>query len=202
MARNKKGGLSFYYKEKRITNEKLLNAFGYVFWAFLAVLLAFVIVYFWGIKTSMVGNSMEPVLYNGQELLIDRLSYNFLKPKRGDVVVFYPNGNSNSHYYVKRVIGIPGDTVRIENGMLYLNGVPQPFLFADKIDDAGVAYEEILVAEDEYFVMGDNCNNSEDSRSANLGMVKKENIYGKAWLHMAAEASGIGTIEKTEFEVN
>jgi len=202
MKKGKKGGLSFYYKEKRITNEKIANVFSYIFWAFLAIIFAFVLVIFFGIRTSMVGNSMEPALYNGQEILIDRLTYNFLKPRRGDVIAFYPNGNEKSHYYVKRVIGVPGDTVKIEHGVLYLNGEAQPLLFADRIDDEGVAFEELKIPEDEYFVMGDNCNNSEDSRSANIGNITKDIIYGRAWLHMAAEASGIGFIEKEIFNLD
>lgn len=194
MNRKKRGGLSFYHKEKKKNNKKIASFLGYVFWAFLAVLLAFVLVYSIGIKTSVVGSSMAPELYNGQEILINRLSYNFVNPKRGDVIVFRPNGNENAHLYVKRVIGVPGDTVQIMNGVLYLNGEAMPQLFGDRIADSGVAYEELIIPEDEFFVMGDNCNNSEDSRSANLGNIRKDFIYGKAWLHMAAEESGIGIV--------
>ncbi|MBR6328114.1 MAG: signal peptidase I [Lachnospiraceae bacterium] len=199
MNKTRKGGLSFYHKEKKITNEKIAHAFGYLFWAVLAVILSYVLVWAVGIKTSMIGSSMEPELYNGQEVLIDRFLYNFIRPGRGDVIVFRPNGNENAHLYIKRVVGIPGDTIQIKNGVLILNGVEQPLLFADRIEEAGTASEVITIPEDEYFVMGDNCNNSEDSRSVNLGNVRIDTIYGKAWFHMAAENSGLGTIGKVYF---
>ena len=97
-------------------------------------------------------------------------------------MVFLPNGNEKSHYYVKRVIGVPGDTVQILDGAVYVNGE----LFEEAVEtaailDAELAAEEIELAEDEYFVLGDNRNNSEDSRYANIGNVKKEYIIGKAW---------------------
>lgn len=193
--RRRKGGLSFYYKEKKITNEKIKNVLGYLFWVFLAVLIAYVFVYSVGIRTSMIGTSMEPSLYNGQEIMINRIIYNFVKPSHGDVIVFRPNGNEGSHLYVKRVIGVPGDVIRISSGVLYLNDEPQPDMFIDKIADAGLAAEALEIPEDSYFVMGDNCNNSEDSRSANLGFVNIDTVYGKAWFHLAAQKEGLGFIK-------
>ena len=97
-------------------------------------------------------------------------------------MVFLPNGNEKSHYYVKRVIAVPGDKVQIKDGAVYVNGE----LFDEKAEtaailDAQLAAEEIELGEDEYFVLGDNRNNSEDSRYANIGNVKKEYIIGKAW---------------------
>lgn len=194
MAR-RKSGLTFYQKEKKISNEKMREIGEWIFLAVVAVLLAFVLVYSLGLRTGVVGASMEPALSNGQEILIDRIIYNFSGPKRGDVVVFKPNGNDNAHYYVKRVVGVPGDTIKIENGVLILNGEAMDDMFSDRIEDAGVAQEEILLSEDEYFLMGDNCNNSEDSRSANIGNVNKTSIVGKAWFHMASSRKGIGRID-------
>jgi signal peptidase I len=192
--RKKKGGLSFYNRERKVTEERIWVVIGYAFWPLLAVLLAYMTVSAVGIKTTMVGNSMEPALFNGQDVLVDVLQYKLLKPKRGDVLVFKPNGNENSYYYIKRVVGVPGDTIQITNGVLILNGEKMPSLFSDKIADPGVASNVFTIPDDEYFVMGDNCNNSEDSRSANLGNVKKDTIYGKAWFCMAAESSGLGFI--------
>lgn len=192
----KKAGLTFYQKEKKISNEKLKMAGEWIFLAVVAFLLAFVIVYAVGLRTSVVGASMEPELSNGQEILINRILYNFINPREGDVVVFKPNGNENAHYYVKRVIGVPGDSIWIKDGILYLNGEPMEDTFSDKIEDAGIAKEEIVLAEDEYFLMGDNCNNSEDSRSANIGNVSKSSIVGKAWFHMASAGDGLGRIKR------
>ena len=97
-------------------------------------------------------------------------------------MVFFPNGNEKSHLYIKRVIGVPGDTVQIKNGTVYVNGkVFDEKIEAASIEHAELAEDEIEVGEDEFFVLGDNRNNSEDSRYANIGNVKKEYIVGKAW---------------------
>lgn len=188
-------GLSFYQKKKTISNEHLTTAASWVFIIALAIVLAYVVVYSWGDRTSVIGDSMSPELVNGQEVLIDRIAYDVFQPKKGDVIVFRPNGNENAHTYVKRVIAIPGDTVQITDGVLYLNGEAQDDLFNDSIEDAGVVDQQITVGEDEYFVMGDNCNSSEDSRNANIGNVKSSTIIGKAWLHMARGSEGIGRIK-------
>ena len=129
---------------------------------------------------------MVPTLDNRQEILINRFVYLVTDPKPNDIIVFLPNGNEKSHYYVKRVIGVPGDKVQIRDGVVYVNGEP----FEEKIDtaavlDAELAADEITLGEDEYFVLGDNRNNSEDSRYANIGNVKKEYIIGKAWFRVA-----------------
>ncbi|MBR5376656.1 MAG: signal peptidase I, partial [Lachnospiraceae bacterium] len=97
--------------------------------------------------------------------------------------------------YVKRVVGVPGDSVQIMNGMLFLNGQAQPDLFHDSIADPGMIAQELTLGTDEYFVMGDNCNSSEDSRTANIGNVRRESIIGKAWFHMAGGKEGLGMID-------
>lgn len=117
-------------------------------------------------------------------------------PKRGDVIVFMPNGNQNSHLYVKRVVGLPGETVQIRDGNVYIDGL----LLAeddrfDKIVDPGIAQNELLLDSDEFFVLGDNRNSSEDSRSGNIGAVKKDTIIGKAWFHLAIGEETMGLIE-------
>ena len=127
---------------------------------------------------------------------MNRFVYKFLSPSVGDVVVFKPNGNENAQYYVKRVVAVPGDTVQIKEGRLYVNNeLADDDGTYDKIADPGLAVNEILLQEDEYFVLGDNRNNSEDSRSANIGNIRKEYILGKAWYHMAQGKSGIGFVK-------
>lgn len=127
---------------------------------------------------------------------MNRVVYKLSSPKRNDVVVFLPNGNENSHYYVKRVIGLPGETIQIKDGKVYINGVLLNEDDAlDQMIDAGIAQNELTLAADEYFVLGDNRNSSEDSRSGNIGAVKKDNIIGKAWFHMASENESMGLIE-------
>ena len=192
----KRKGLTFYQKKKRLNPKIIKDVFELIVGGIIAVFLAFVIVFSVGMRTSVVGDSMEPVLYNGQEILMNRVLYRLSLPKRGDVIVFLPNGNQNSHYYVKRVVGLPGETVQIKDGSVYINGVllEEDDSF-DKMAEAGIAENELELASDEFFVLGDNRNSSEDSRSGNVGAVKKDNIIGKAWFHMAIEEETIGLIE-------
>ncbi len=188
-------GLSFYQRKKLISSEKISEAASWIFIVALAVLLAFFLVFTLGMRTTVIGTSMETSLHNGQVVFLNRVVYNILQPSRGDVIAFRPNGNVNAHYSVKRVVAVPGDTVQIMNGVLYLNGEPQDEMFDDQIADAGVAEDLMKLGEDEYFVMGDNCNSSEDSRSVNLGNIKKEYIVGKVWFHMAGGDDGIGRVK-------
>ena len=162
----------------------------------IVIFLAFVIVFSIGMRTSIVGDSMEPGLVNGQEILMNRVIYRLSSPKRGDVIVFLPNGNQNSHYYVKRVIGLPGETIHIQDGNVYVDGVMlEEDEAIDKIMDAGIAQNELTLELDEFFVLGDNRNSSEDSRSGNIGAVKKDTIVGKAWFRLGTEWESMGLIE-------
>ncbi len=191
----KKRGLSFYQKKKKMNMALVREIISWIFWIFASMLVAVVTVYCVGMKISVIGASMEPRMYNGQSIFLNRLVYKISDPKAGDVVVFLPNGNEKSHYYVKRVAGVPGDTLQIKNGVLYVNGEPQEIYFNDRIAEAGILENELTLEDDEYFVIGDNCNNSEDSRSANIGSIKKEYIIGKAWFKMAAGDSSIGLVK-------
>jgi signal peptidase I len=144
--------------------------------------------------TNVVGVSMEPTLYNGQEILIDRFRYVLSSPKRGDVVVFLPNGNENAHYYVKRVVAVPGDKILVKDGTFYVNGVESQWV-TEKLLDAGIAANEFVLGSGEYFCIGDNPGNSEDSRSANIGPVKETDMIGKAWFHTSCEEDGFGFVK-------
>ncbi len=188
-------GLTFYQKKKKLNMVLIKEIASWIFWIFVSAFLAVVLVYCVGMKTSVIGSSMEPCLYNGQEIFLNRIIYKISSPKAGDVVVFQPNGNEKAHYYVKRVVAVPGDTLYIKEGILYVNGEIQDDYFDDKIAEPGLAENEITLGEDEYFVIGDNCNNSEDSRSANIGNIEKQYIIGKAWFRMAAKDSAMGLIE-------
>ena len=147
-------------------------------------------------KTTVVGHSMEPTLYNDDHVLIDKVSYCIKEPQRYDVIIFEPNIANVSKYYVKRIIGLPGETVQIIDGVVYIDGEPleddiiYSFKLTDedcediepeKIYNAGLASEPVELGYDEYFVLGDNRNNSEDSRFANVGNVKYSSIIGKIW---------------------
>ena len=194
MARRK--GLSFYQKKKKLNSRLLKDILEMIAGGVVAVFLAFVIVFSVGMCTSVIGDSMEPALYNGQKILMNRIIYRLSTPKRGDVIVFLPNGNQNSHYYVKRVVGLPGETVQIREGRVYINGVLlEESEELDKMIDAGIAQNELELAMDEFFVLGDNRNSSEDSRSGNIGAANKDTIIGKAWFHMGIDEENMGLIE-------
>lgn len=193
MARRK--GLSFYQKKKKLNMTVIKEIMSWIFWIFASMLVAVVTVFCVGMKTSVIGSSMEPSLYNGQGIFLNRLVYKVSSPRVGDVVVFLPNGNEKSHYYVKRVVGVPGDTLYIKNGILYVNDEVVNEYFNDEIAEPGLLANSVMLEADEYFVIGDNCNNSEDSRSANVGTIKKEYIIGKAWFKMASGDSDIGFIK-------
>ena len=192
----KQKGLSFYKRKKKVSSNLVKEIFSWIFGILASIFLAYVIVYCVGMTTSVIGVSMEPGLYNGQTIFINRFVYRLLSPSEGDVIVFLPNGNQNSHYYVKRVVAVPGDKVQIIDGILYVNSEKAEFSEDyDKMADAGIALNEITLQSGEYFVLGDNRNNSEDSRSANIGVINEEDIIGKAWFHLSSEESGIGFIK-------
>lgn len=192
MARHK--GLSFYRRKKKINSALLREIFSWLFGIFVAAFIAVVVTHFFGMTTNVVGASMEPLLYSGQGILIDRFGYVLSSPGKGDVVVFLPNGNENAHYYVKRVVAVPGDEVLIEGGVLYVNGEKSDWA-DEKILEAGIAENALTMGKGEYFCIGDNINNSEDSRSANVGPVKDADIIGRVWFRLACEDAGAGFVK-------
>ena len=196
--RSKKSGgptLSYINHEKSFNVNILYQVLQWVFLVFIAVFLGIAVIYAFGIRASVVGDSMEPALSNGQEVLINKIAYQFSAPKQGDVIVFRPNGNENAHLSVKRVVATPGDTVQIIQGKVVINGAVYIGDRADDTKDAGVAASEIVLGPDEYFVLGDNRRSSEDSRSANIGNISRGMIEGKAWYHMKGKNSEAGRIE-------
>ncbi len=195
MARRSKG-LTFYEKKKRVSKDMVREILVTIFYCFAAVLLAFVLVFLVGMKISVIGVSMEPALYNGQEIFINRFIYKLFQPGRGDIIAFLPNGNQNSHYYLKRVVGLPGERIQIIGGYVYIDGelLDEGDTY-DKISDPGIAENEVILGSDEYFVLGDNRNSSEDSRSGNIGPVKKETIAVKAWFHLSSEKEPMGFVD-------
>lgn len=195
MRRHRRKGLNFYHKKKIISASLIQEIASWVLGIVVAVLLAFVLTWFAGLRTSVIGVSMEPGLTNGQEILVNRFSYKLFSPRQGDVIVFLPNGNQNAHYYVKRVVAVPGQKVQIRSGILYVDGKAYGDEDMDLIASAGIAENEIKLGDDEYFVMGDNFNSSEDSRSANIGPVKKSTIIGQAWFHFGNGSDGLGFIK-------
>lgn len=145
------------------------------------------VITFVGQRTEVEGASMENTLHNGDNLIVDKLSYRFHDPERFDIIVF-PFQFQNNTYYIKRIIGLPGETVQImDDGSIYINGEKLEENYGMEVikpETIGRAAEPIELGDDEYFVMGDNRNNSSDSRTDMVGNIKRENIIGKAWLRI------------------
>ena len=189
--RRRRGGLNFGRQRKKVNIPLLKEILSWIVELMIVIVIAYVTVTSFGFRTSVVGQAMEEQLSNGDQILINKFVYLVSKPKQDDVVVFLPNGNEKSHYYVRRVIATPGDTVQIKDGAVYVNGL----MYDEPVEvvstsDAGMASEELSLGADEYFVLGDNRNNSEDSRYANIGMVKEEYMLGKAWFYFNSKTRG------------
>lgn len=178
-------------KEKKQIDYDLIRTVG--IWAFktiLVCLLALVIVFYFGRQVKNSGDSMRPAVLDGDIVLVNRMIYDASKPKRGDIIVFKPNGNENARSYIKRIIGLPGETVQIKDGEIYIDGEKLEEKYeTTAIEDAGTASEEITLDGDEYFVLGDNRRNSEDSRMADIGNVKRSEIEGKAWFVLSTKGN-------------
>lgn len=194
--KSKKGpSLSYITRERKFHMGIVYEAIQWIAIVFIAIFMAVALTLAFGIKTSVVGDSMEPTLQNGQEILINRISYQFRAPARGDIIVFRPNNNENAHLSVKRVIAVPGDKVLITLGKVVVNDMVYANDVADDTKDPGLAENEITLGADEYFVLGDNRNNSEDSRNANIGNISRGMIEGKAWYHLKSKSQEAGRIE-------
>lgn len=153
---------------------------------YIAVVLGitFLIVTFVGQRTQVSGPSMMNTLNDGDNLIVDKISYRFSEPKRFDIIVF-PYQYQEKTYYIKRIIGLPGETVQIIDGSIYIDGeVLEEDYGKEVMASAGQAEEPIQLADDEYFVLGDNRNNSSDSRAEDVGMIKREDIVGRAWMRI------------------
>ena len=193
----RRDGLTFVKKEKKIKPHHFTGLFVVFFWMAAVSFIAFVLVLIFGTRSAVIGDGMNPALYNSQEVLINKSSYLLFKPRVGDIIAFYPNGNRNSYFYIKRVVAVAGDEVLISNGHLYVNGD----LFEDedmyeKMEYAGLAENPIVLDRDEFFVLGDNRNESEDSRFGNIGAVKRDDIIGRVWYKFSLEDEKGGFIIK------
>ena len=140
-----------------------------------------------GQSPIVAGESMVPTLHHQDNLIVDKLTYRFQDPERFDIIVF-PFAYADNVYYIKRIIGLPGETVQIdEEGRIYINGELLEESYGAEVirpEMIGLAANEIVLGEDEYFVLGDNRNNSKDSRVPEVGNVDREDIIGRAWVRI------------------
>ncbi len=126
---------------------------------------------------------MNPTIETGDRICVNRVAYKFAGVHRGDVIAFKGNDAADSSIHLKRVIGLPGENVQIKDGQILINGKTyMENRNLPAITNAGAAGDELTLGDGKYFVLGDNRNNSEDSRFADVGLIDKDNIIGKAWL--------------------
>ena len=151
----------------------------------IVIFLGFLTVKFVGQTLTIRGESLESTYYDGDVVLVNKLIYKMTEPKQYDMVAFRADNSDGNHYSIKRVVAVPGDSVIITDGVLLVNGQTlDGFPAFSQIDSPGLAKEEIILGDDEYFVMGDNCNNSEDSRVVSVGNIKRENMIGKVQMKL------------------
>lgn len=143
-----------------------------------AVVLAVLIMTFVARAFTVDGPSMTPSLQDGERLLVDKISYRFVEPQRGDIVVFRYPADPRQHF-IKRLIGVPGDVVEIRNGVVILNGWALRESYTLQPAYGRFAPREVPAGH--YFVLGDNRNNSEDSRDPRVGFVPRDHIVGRAF---------------------
>ncbi len=172
--------MRFRQKQPKPTWRVILE---YVLYIAAAVGLALLIVRFIAVRSIVEGSSMEPFVYNRDNLIVEKVSYYFHEPERYDVVVFELVDEPDVHY-IKRIIGLPGETVQIINGIVYINGEPlqDDVYCSEKIVNPYTAQNPVLLGEDEYFMLGDNRNRSKDSRAVSVGPIHRSQFLGKAWV--------------------
>lgn len=146
--------------------------------------IAWFVVFAMGRQLVVSGQSMEPELSQREVVLMNRIIYHLRKPERFDIVAFEKDGEKGK-YYIKRIIGMPGETIQIRDGVVYVN---DQILEAEdglrRAALAGLAEHPVTLGEDEYFLLGDNRESSEDSRFVNVGNVKAEQIGGIVWFRI------------------
>lgn len=149
------------------------------------LVLTFLVVTYVGQRTQVIGSSMEPMLSDGDNLIVDKISYRFQEPQRFDIIVF-PFQYEKNTFYIKRIIALPGETIYIdESGQIFIDGeVLKESYGKEVIANPGRAYEPVTLGDDEYFVMGDNRNNSSDSRDPAVGNIHRDELIGKAWVRI------------------
>lgn len=166
-------------------SKKLKDILGTSMYLLIVLIMTLLVVTYVGQRTMVIGSSMMPTLSDGDNLIVDKISYRFSEPQRYDIIVF-PFRYAEKTFYIKRIIGMPGETIYIdEEGTIYINDeVLTESYGKEVIADSGRAYEPITLGEDEYFVLGDNRNNSSDSRDPVVGNIHRDEFIGKAWMRI------------------
>lgn len=167
-------------KEKGILRELL----EWIVFLLIIIGATYLIITYVGQRTKVSGQSMETTLHDGDNLIVDKISYRFREPERFEIIVF-PYQHKENTYYIKRIIGLPGETVQVTEGCVYIDGERLDEHYGNELmENAGLAEEPITLGEDEYFVLGDNRNHSSDSREPSVGILHREDLLGRAWIRI------------------
>lgn len=176
-------------KAERLANQtererELREAIGWIVYILIVVCATYLIVTYVGQRTKVSGDSMQATLQDGDNLIVDKISYRFRDPKRFEIIVF-PYRYAEDTYYIKRIIGLPGETVQIIDGYVYIDGELLDENYGlEVMNNAGSAASPIELGEDEYFVLGDNRNRSADSRESSVGVLHRDELIGRAWVRI------------------
>ena len=163
----------------------LRTILGYILYILVIIGLTWMIVTFVGQRTRVSGQSMETTLQDGDNLIVDKISYRFHDPSRYDIIVF-PYKYEENTFYIKRIIGLPGEIVQVKDGYTYINGkkLTSDIYGREVMDEPGIAEEPIKLGSDEYFVLGDNRNHSQHSLNPYVGVLKRSDLLGRAFIRI------------------
>lgn len=175
----------FDLEERRFSKQFILKLMITLVEALIVIFVAFAITRYGLEKMTVSGEYMSPTLKSGDCVLVNKLSYRFHKIHRNDVVVVQQTGSEHSYFTLERVIGLPGEKVQIQDGQVYINGKKlKEKLDFPLMDNGGMAEDAFTLDKGQYFVLGDNRNECEDSRNATVGNISRSSIVGKAWIRM------------------
>ena len=171
-------------KPEKIEQNKAKEIAGLVIYCLIVIAAMFLIIKYVGQRTVVMGHSMEPTLQDSDNLITDKITYRFRDPKRFDIIVF-PFKDNRATLLIKRIVGMPGETVQVIDGNVYVNGYVLEDNYGNAVmTDPGLAADPVVLKEDEYFVLGDNRNNSTVSRFESVGNIHRSEIIGRAWLRV------------------
>ena len=168
--------------ETRLEDQKLRGILTWIFEIAVALVFAALVGIFMFQSVTIQESAMEPTLSVGDRFFVNRVVYKFSSPKRGDLIVFKTSGSDDAALHISRVIGLPGETIQISDGKVLINGevYEENGNFPD-ISNGGLAADSVSLESGEYIVLGDNRNNSEDSRYGDIGNINRKYIVGKLW---------------------